>query len=60
MYTHILKAERLVVQKDEPKKKRKYKFVAKFPAEKLTGWQEVVMDIDKVRASFEATRSPKE
>jgi len=42
-----------------PKKKKKpsYKYVLKFPAEKQTGWQEVVMDMDKITSALEAART---
>lgn len=54
MYANILKAR--LYKSDDPKKKRKYKFVVSVPAEKLTGWQEVVMDIGKISASLDAAR----
>jgi hypothetical protein len=38
------------------KKKRRYVDILKLPLEHLTGWQEVNMDIDKVRDSLEAAR----
>lgn len=52
MYARVLKAGA------DEKKKKKYKFVVKIPAEKQTGWQESVMDLDKMRASLDAARRP--
>jgi hypothetical protein len=45
--------------KTEPtkkKKKPKYSYVLKFPANKQTGWQETVMDINSISDRLEAAR----
>ena len=55
-FATILKSECLMKQEDPIKKKRKYKFVVQVPAEKQTGWQEVVMDIDRIDRGLNMTR----
>lgn len=39
------------------KKKRRYVDILKVPLEKLTGWQEVTMDIARLDAAMEAART---
>lgn len=49
---------KLVVDTPKPvKRKRKYVDILKVPLEKLTGWQEVNMDINKLSASMENART---
>lgn len=53
---------KLVVDKTpQPPKKRKRKYVdiLKVPLEKLTGWQEVNMDLNKLDAAMEGARLAK-
>lgn len=42
----------------EPKKKRKRRYVdiLKVPLERMTGWQEVTMDLNKLDAAMDAAR----
>lgn len=42
--------------KKKKKFTRNYKYILRIPAEKQTGWQEVVMDLDTIDRSLEATR----
>lgn len=58
MYAQILNLRLRRFKQDDPQKKRKHKYVLRMPAEKLLGWQEVVMDLDKIGASIDATRKP--
>lgn len=44
---------------EEPKKKkrRRYADILKVPLEKLTGWQEVNMDINRIDSAMEHART---